>query len=120
MGVVDVTISPPCGVSSTPAQSLVEGHETALNRLVEATPVWRFHADAPPAGLVDDMELPSLSTAIQNDVEGQDTALITAPEPEPTNAADHVLAAPVGSVEVTTWPALSTATQSVVEGHDIP
>ena len=62
--------------------------------------------------------MPSLSTATQNVVVGQDTAF--SEFGASTAAIVHAPTPPVGSVDVRTLPFASTATHSVSVGHEIP
>ena len=70
-GWVVVRKLPPGPVSLTAAQKDLEGHDTAFsqnNLALGSTPVWSFHADGPPARLLEETEFPFLSSA---DAEGR-------------------------------------------------
>jgi hypothetical protein len=96
--------------ASEAAQNVVVGHDTASSRPFASTLLGADHVVAPPAGSLDVITFPLLSTATHNDMDGHDT--LASWFGRSTGATVHADASPVGSVDVSRFPFPSTPTQS--------
>jgi hypothetical protein len=99
-------------------QSDVNGHATFSS---SPRVIWvDFQEVAPLAGVIDEMTLPTWSTATQRASDAQETRMsVSAPRPVSMLETVHALGPAVGFVELTTSPPLSTATHSDTEGHEM-
>ena len=106
--------------AASPARHNVAEGQDRDSSVFESSMLARLHAAAPPAGSVEVSTLPESSTAVQSELEAQETPKISRGSPVPASISVVVqwVASPVGSVEVSALPLLSTATQSDAEAQD--
>jgi hypothetical protein len=97
-----------------PTHSDAVGHDKPPNCRPDG-PAVRVHARAPSAGRCEVKTAPALSTAAQNETDGQESAKMLFA----SRLSLQVWTPPAGRVEVMRCLALSAATHSETDGHEI-